>query len=93
MAVATDPREGCITLAPNGKKISIDHFILDKNKNDGLKIHYSGEDICDEWRDFDLTIDIKCNPKAETIQEVNVTETHRCFKRVSFSHKTGCKIG
>lgn len=59
--------EGCITLARDGNNVQVDHFILDKENNDGLKIHYSGSQYCDEYHLYDLTIDIKCDPKAETI--------------------------
>ncbi len=67
MAVAYDQKEGCITLSPDKISNNIDHFILDSDKNDGIKLHYSGVYECDEIRDFDLTIDIKCDKKAETI--------------------------
>ena len=72
-AVASSLTDGCVILSPSGKNIQVDHFILDKDKNDGLKIHLQGNQSCDEIHTYDLTIDIKCDPKAEFIQDENVT--------------------
>ena len=91
--MAKSQKDGCITLSREGKNVQIDHFILDKVNNDGLKIHFQGSEVCDEVHDYDLTVDIKCDHNAETIQDVNITETHKCFKKIQFAHKFGCKIG
>lgn len=73
--------------------MQIDHFILNKSMNDGLKIHFQGHQACDDVHDYDLTVDIKCDPNADVYQDLNLTEPHKCFKKASFSHKSGCKIG
>jgi hypothetical protein len=60
-----DGSESCLTLANIEKnKIDVDHFILDEHKSDGIKIHYAGNETCDDFRNYDLTIDIKCDKDA-----------------------------
>lgn len=39
-AVAKSATEGCITLSMSGKNVRMDHFILNKKENDGIKIHF-----------------------------------------------------
>lgn len=86
----------CIKLGGSGSENrTIDHFILDKEENNGLKIHMGGSnEQCDDWRDYDLTVDIVCNINAkDKVLNVNVTESNHCFKVVRFEHSSGCKIG
>ena len=47
---------------------------------------------CDDWRDFDLTVDIVCNMDAKEIRNISVDEMNHCFKVVRFEHASGCKI-
>jgi len=84
----------CYKIAGSGEGL-VDHYILDKEENNGIKIHLGGSHTpCDDWRDFDLTVDIICNINAkEGIMNVNITESNHCFKVVSFEHVSGCKIG
>ena len=60
MAVMQSTSLGCITLS---RVNTIDNIesVYDNNKNDGLTIHFSGGDYCDEVRDYDLTLNIKCD--------------------------------
>lgn len=92
MAQVTNPDGSCVTLAGTGTRTSTSHFVYDKSGNNGMVIHYSGGDYCDELRDYDLTVNIICDMKVNSITNVVVDETHTCFKRVTFSHKSGCKI-
>lgn len=64
-AVVKSESEGCITLSQSGKNVRMDHFILDKKENNGIKIHFQGQEMCDKIHDYDLTVDIKCDPNAE----------------------------
>lgn len=64
----------------------------DTKENNGLVLHYSGGDYCDEIRDYDVTITIKCDQQATVVKNPVITETHTCFKHVTFSHQSGCKI-
>jgi hypothetical protein len=84
----------CLKLSGTGKSKIVDHFILDKELNNGIKIHLGGsKEPCDDWRDYDLTVDILCNATALNVYNITVTESNTCFKVVSFEHKAGCKIG
>ena len=84
MAVARlmneDGQNECVTLGGSGKVIHVDHFILDKEKNNGIRIHLGGGQDCDDWRSNDLTLEISCDPTADAPKNVNVTEMHFCFK-------------
>jgi hypothetical protein len=83
----------CYKLAGSGDGL-VDHYILDKEENNGIKIHMGGSHTpCDDWRDFDLTIDIICNINAKQVMNINITEDNHCFKLVRFEHVSGCKIG
>lgn len=92
MAVLNNTEEGCITLSGQGVRENTEHFIYDKVAYDGITIHFSGGDYCDEKRSYDLTLNVICDPEANDIRNVIVGETHKCFKTVTFGHKTGCKI-
>ena len=71
----------------------VDHYILDREVNNGIKIHMGGSNnSCDDWRDFDLTVDIVCNMDAKEIRNISVDEMNHCFKVVRFEHASGCKI-
>lgn len=60
-----DGKTECFKLGGSGSQNQIDHFILDKEENNGIKIHMGGSQTpCDDWRDFDLTVDIICNINA-----------------------------
>jgi hypothetical protein len=80
-----DKKEECFKLSGTGRSSVVDHFILNKELNNGIKIHLGGsKEPCDDWRDYDLTIDIICNSSALTIQNMNVTQSNNCFKLVEF---------
>ena len=52
----------CTTLSGDAdQRANVQTFVQDTEKNNGLIIHYSGGDYCDEIRDYDLTITIICN--------------------------------
>jgi hypothetical protein len=93
MAVANNTEDGCIILSGQGVRINTESFIYDKIAYDGISIHYSGGDYCDEKRSYDLTLNVVCDPNAEEIANIIVNESHKCFKIVTLNHKTGCKIG
>ena len=82
-----DHVEECFKLSGTGRSNIVDHFILDKDNNDGIKIHLGGSnEQCDDWRNYDLTIDISCNSSISTLENMNfnITEDNHCFKVIKF---------
>ena len=60
-------------------------MVYDKSMNDGLTIHFSGGDYCDEKRDYDLTLNIICDKTVvKNVEDVRISETHKCFKHLTF---------
>jgi hypothetical protein len=75
MAIASNTEEGCVTLSGQGTRVNTEHFVYDTEENNGLTIHFSGGDYCDEKRDYDLTLNIICSNSKE-ITDIKVTQTH-----------------
>ena len=64
MAIMNDTEAGCVTLAGQDTRVNTETFVYDTTRNDGIKLHFSGGDYCDDKRDFDLTLNIDCDSSA-----------------------------
>ena len=89
----TLPLAECHSLSGADPTKDSEYAVLNSDDNDGLTINYKGGDICHDDTPYQLTINIKCDQNAESFTNLNVDDTDQCKRVITFSHKTGCKIG
>ena len=86
---------GCDVLSGSDPTKDADFDPIEEDTDKGLKITYNSGNIKDGCKgEPTFQIQIQCDKDVEVTSDYTISDSDdKCYKILSFKHKTGCKIG